>query len=215
MRTIRVDCPYCSMDHAVSHNPGWQTHHCFNCGNSFVVYIDDYGRVDVRREEDFVAASCFEMFSDQFIKLLQGEDWELLDSYRDEIDLIARKDMGFYQSINFIGVTNGNSYNDVSGVRQTLDKFYDFIERNSDMSDMSHSFSGLLLLTFDNVYKTEIDDESRMLEHNSFWKRIYTSAGAFDFSTETYFGSKSRYGKVWDILLPPLFNRIDLSKCKG
>ncbi len=216
MRTIKVDCPYCSMDHAVTFIPGWQQHKCFNCGHNFIVNIDDYGRVDVRREDDFSGAPCHEVFIEQFMKILREDSWKILDGYPKTIDIIAKKDISFSFQKNFIGIVNGDNFTDIRDVRHILDEFYDYIDRNTDSSsNMMYSFSGLLLLTFSNAYQTEIDDESREIEQHSIWKRIYTSVGVFDFSTERYFNSKTKYGGIWDVLVPPLFGEIDLEKCKG
>lgn len=55
MQTVKIDCPYCSFDHGISHIPGWQNHYCQNCGNTFVVSIDDQGRINVYRKENIAS----------------------------------------------------------------------------------------------------------------------------------------------------------------
>lgn len=215
MRTRKLDCPYCSMDHAITLTPGMQQHKCFNCGHNFIVYIYNDGRVDVRREDDFFEAPCHETFIEQFTETLVDDSWKLLSGYPKSIDIIATKDISLSFHINFIAVVNGDNFTDIKDVKHVLDEFYDFIDRNTDSSDIMHAFPGLLLLTFSNAYQTEIDDESLEIEQHSIWKRIHTSVSVFDFSTERYFNSKVGYGGIWNILAPPLLSKVDLGECKG
>lgn len=215
MQTIKVDCPYCSMDYAVTLIPGRQEHKCLNCGHNFIVNIDDDYRVDVRREENFSEVPYYETFIEQFIDVLRDNSWELLGGHSKTIDIIAKKDMGFGYSLNLIGIINGDNFRDIKEVQDVFDEFYEFIVQNtSSSSNITHPSSGLLLLTFSNAYKTEIDDESREIEQHSKWKGIYASVGAFDFSKDKFLNPKTSSPGDWNRVVPPLLAKVDLKKLR-
>lgn len=216
METIRVDCPHCSMDHAITLIPGLQQHTCTNCGGRYVVIIDNYGRVNVRRENNLVDSpvNCYEIFLTQIYDNLKKDDWQLVQGHSKLIDLVAKKEHGIGWPIHFIGSVSGDKFHNFSEMRATFDEFHDFIKQNTDSFDILHSFSGLLLFNFTNVYQTNLDDECRQWKRTTPFSRLIVSAAAFDFSTESYLGSTTNHGHEWNSIIPAFLSPINLKKCR-
>jgi hypothetical protein len=202
------------MDHAVSYCPGQQQHRCFHCHQDFLVLIDDQYRVFVYRDEGAPAQSRHGLFLAQLGQQLAKDRWQMLPNIPKDLDLVAHKDMGFGSSIYFLGIVAGDRYEDSREVRATLECLFDLIDQQTDSSDILHAFSGLLLLTFPDARQTAVDDKSRELACQSLLKRIYTTVGVFDFTTEIYFDPKPAPGKEWTPLIRPLLGQLDLRECK-
>lgn len=215
METIKIDCPHCSMDHAITLFPGLQQHTCFNCGKRFVVVIDNYGSINVRREVNMPEShvSCHDLFIEQILTNLNKDNWQVMQGHSKSIDLVAKKDNGIGWPIHFIANVNTERVHDLNGMRHVFDEFHDFIVQNTDSFDILHSFSGLLLFSFSDVYQTNLDDECRSWIRKSLLKRLLVSAAAYDFSSESYFGSMTNHGHEWNSIVPRILNPIDLRKC--
>jgi len=214
METIKIDCPHCSMDHGITLIPGLQQHTCFNCNKRYVVVIDNYGSVNIRREANIPESPyCHDLFMEQLTVNLDKDKWQIMQGHSKSIDLVAKKDNGIGWPIHFLGHVNAERIHSFDEMRHVFDEFHDFIVQNTDYFDVLHSFSGLLLFSFSNVYHTNLDDECRSWIRRSQLKRLIVSAAAFDFSTESYFSSMTNHGHEWNSVVPHLLNPIDLQKC--
>lgn len=210
--TIKLDCPYCSYDHAITRIPGKQHHHCTNCGNDFVVVIDDYGRVLTLKLQGAPGAPppihAYPEFAGRLERTLASAGWQRLpaDDIPAQIAYIARKEFGWgYKTQRFLGLVNGDACPDASAMQSLLRDFVQVIDRQTHTWDLQYlNFSGLLLAAFSDVTITTLDDESRRLEENHFGKRIYSSVGAYDLIQKMYFGPASADGKVWEPIVTPL-----------
>lgn len=195
MGKIEVNCPYCSAEQTISHVPGVQTLPC-SCHRTFVVRIDDEGRLYIQREEDdysTIPGFPYRTFIDQLPNMFHNSKWEILRDRSNKIDLIVRKNLGYYQPACFLGFTDGNRYHETTEIEAVLDEFFSIIGKNYNSFDMAIlSAIGLLIIVSENPSCEKIFEGCRSLEKNAFFKKIYTSVGLYNPSRRTLYEDKPK-----------------------
>lgn len=150
----------------------------------------NYGTVPSKSDNYETVTGTFEEFINELKQALNISNWIIFTESLWRIAFIARKVQGYPRQALFIGVTNGDTYNNKAELKHVFDQFCTCVEKDH-MDITISSFSGFLILVFADISRTSLYSQCKGLERKSFWKRSDIYIGFYDSSSGKLYADKN------------------------